>query len=139
MSWSQPKLDWKESDYFTFDDFQRIVNNIYYLRDELVQNGISVSGVATFDLTQGKATIPYVSVINALEQSIRVLVLSQTSDMEPDVITWYPVTSEQYVRNPNYLDWLRWEQQLQGVMNKLNITALSRVHSNEFYSEEVTV
>lgn len=138
MAWTQPKLDWKESDYFTFDDFQRIINNVYYLRDALQDLGLEVTGVASFDTTRGNATIPYVSTINALEQSIRILVLSQSPNAEVPVITWFPINSKQYTRNPNYLDWLRWEQQLQSVMTTLNLATLSYVYSNEFYSEEIS-
>ena len=138
MAWTQPKLNWKESDNFTFDDFQRIINNVYFLRDALKDFGLSVEGVSTFDLSRGTATIPYVSVINSLEQSIRILVLCQAPNAEVPVVTWFPINSKQYARNPNYLDWLRWEQQLQSVMTTLNLATLSYVYTNEFYSEEVS-
>lgn len=138
MAWTTPKLNWRSSDYFTFNDFQRVVDNIYYLRDALIDYGLNVEGIPTFDLSRGAATMPYVSTINALEQSIRILVLSILPDAIIDTVTWYPITSDQHTRNPNYLDWLRWEQQLQSVQNALNLATLSYVYVNEFYSEEVS-
>lgn len=34
MAWSTPKTDWKATDAFNIDDFNRIKNNLKYLHDE---------------------------------------------------------------------------------------------------------
>ena len=33
MAWQIPKTDWKSSDYFNFEDYNRIKANLQYLRD----------------------------------------------------------------------------------------------------------
>lgn len=35
MAWTTPKTDWEGTDYFTADDWLRIVGNVKYIADEL--------------------------------------------------------------------------------------------------------
>lgn len=44
MSWTEPKTDWTENDYFNIEDYNRIKNNIAYLVEKISYVVIPVDG-----------------------------------------------------------------------------------------------
>lgn len=104
--WVDPKTNWVATDYFNLADWQRIVNNGLYV--------YSFIG-ATFsweDCTLADTmALPYYDIVNKLETNLLNLSTS------PNIVkvgftptTWKPRTADDYVRNPSFEDFNRWEQ-----------------------------
>lgn len=72
MSWSEPKVDWQPTDYINIEDFNRIRNNIEYLKEKANELYISfdfyIEGEKTY------SDMPYVEVWNNLEDSLQNIV-----------------------------------------------------------------
>ena len=70
--WLTPKTDWRESDYFNIEDYNRIIGNISYLKslaDELfvLQNSSSLGD------EKGYASMIYASEMNNVEDALESL------------------------------------------------------------------
>lgn len=137
MAWQTPKIDWKISDYYTFGDFQRLLDNVDYLKSYLDSQGQDTSSIQPIDTSDGVNTIPYVEIINVLEYNLSTLATLFSMSAYFDQVTWYPVLSDEYTRNPSYLDWIRWEQLTQLLYDSISAETRSYNYSNEFYSGEV--
>lgn len=79
MAWVTPKTDWKSTDYFNFEDANKIYANIIAVRQIMIQKGIPaaeipISGYSVSSLT----TIPYSNTWQALEDNIKVLTRRHT-------------------------------------------------------------
>lgn len=137
MTWQEPKIDWKVADYYTFNDFQRLIGNIEYLKNYQDSQGQDTSSVQSIDTSEGINTIPYVETINVLEANLEILAELFNMSAYFNQVTWYPVLSDDYTRNPSYLDWIRWEQLTQLLYDSISAETRSYNYSNEFYSGEV--
>lgn len=74
MNWISPKVDWTENDYINVTDYNRIKNNLLYLKD-LCGEIFLLPGfdeMATKDVTQ----FPYADELNAIENNIESLNLN---------------------------------------------------------------
>lgn len=137
MAWQEPKINWKVTDYYTFSDFQRLLGNIDYLKSYQDSRGQDTSGVQSIDTSEGINTIPYVEIINVLESNLGALAELFNMHEHFDQVTWYPVRSDEYTRNPSYVDWIRWEQITQLLYDSITAETRAYNYSNEFYSGEV--
>ena len=137
MAWQEPKINWKVTDYYTFSDFQRLLGNIDYLKSYQDSRGQDTSGVQSIDTSEGVNTIPYVEIINVLESNLGALAELFNMHEHFDQVTWYSVLSDEYIRNPSYVDWIRWEQITQLLYDSISAEARAYNYSNEFYSGEV--
>ena len=137
MAWQEPKINWKVTDYYTFSDFQRLLGNIDYLKSYQDSRGQDTSSIQSIDISEGINTIPYVEIINALESNLGALAELFNMHEHFDKVTWYSVLSDEYIRNPSYVDWIRWEQITQLLYDSISAETRAYNYSNEFYSGEV--
>lgn len=140
MSWTQPKLDWKPVDYYSVADLRRVADNLLYLRTSATNLlGATFEQFGDIDTSAGTLTIPYVSTINWIETRLQLLWQAIDPEHAPTAVQWYARTSDSYVRNPNYQDWTRWEQQSADLRQAfINHTRTSIVWMcNEIQSGEV--
>lgn len=71
MEWITPKTDWTRSDYFTYEDYNRIRNNLLYLNEKL--NGVYPEKYVELDLGEPKTGYGdkyYPSEFNAFENAL---------------------------------------------------------------------
>lgn len=112
MLWVTPKTNWKEQDYFYLSDWLRITSNteyITYLFGGNISALLDTTLVTTDDL-------PFYDLVNNLEENLQYVYTLYTQytqyfpgSITHDKITWFPVTSSSYTRNPSYIDFNRWE------------------------------
>ena len=69
MAWSTPKTDWVSTDFINAKDYNRIANNLYYLRNDAK----SLYGeIQLIEMETGKkyTDLPFVDIFNAIEQNL---------------------------------------------------------------------
>jgi hypothetical protein len=69
MAWIEPKLNWLESDYMNFVDWNRIENNILELRNYLVSIQYNPPAITT-NTTRNNLSIDFLSSINRIEANL---------------------------------------------------------------------
>lgn len=69
MAWIEPKTNWKASDYFNAEDYNRIIGNIAYLRSYLDNLFIGLTDVSLGDEKTYKSLF-YAREMNAIEQAL---------------------------------------------------------------------
>lgn len=119
--WSTPKTDWKSIDYFNIDDWQRIRSNLEHLRTWLQNLKISGPPLLETDTGRGYDELPYVHLVNNMEQNLATLREIFGISFTEDVVqkTWYQHLDMEYISNPTYADWNRWETILQLVYESI--------------------
>ena len=112
--WSTPKVDWKPIEYFNIEDWQRIRGNLEYLRDRLHAMGTRMPALLETDTGRGYSELPYVHLVNNMEQNLADLREILGADFTEEVAqkTWYARLDSMYTSNPTYQDWNRWERVL---------------------------
>lgn len=109
--WTTPKVDWKATDYYNIEDWQRVRNNLEYLRDWLQNLKTSGPPLLETDTGRGYNELPYVHLVNNMEENLaelqEILGVSLTEDVARK--TWYDRLDIMYAGNPTYQDWNRWE------------------------------
>lgn len=113
--WTEPKTDWSSDDYFNLKDYNRIKNNISYLRDlalEVYTNfPFEVMGSDKTSYTQ----YPYADEFNAMENNLE-LMRKNTFLFDNSVSKhWY-----ENQKTPNYEDFNRLERACLLFYNGLN-------------------
>ena len=139
MSWVNPKTDWRSNDYFNVGDWERIVNNIQYLANAYPNYELQSPNLANINLDRDALSLPYVSLINKLEQNLTLLydILNEPDEVQWQKVIWYNRLDSNYVRNPDYTDWIRWEKLLLDIYNVISKFVKMSYISNEFISGEV--
>ena len=69
MAWIEPKTNWKSTDYFNIEDYNRIVGNLTYLKDlslELFKDFTTEDMVGSKDYS----SMIYAREINAIENNL---------------------------------------------------------------------
>lgn len=109
--WSQPKVDWQPTNYFNIEDWQRIRSNLEHLRSWLLNAGFISDPLLDTDTGRGYAELPYVYLVNNMEQNLASLQETFGTSFTEDVAqkTWYDRLDEMYSGNPTCNDWSRWE------------------------------
>lgn len=103
--WIEPKTDWVESDIIRYTDYNRIKNNIAYLRE------LSLTVYLDFpftDMGNDKSSYeqyPYSDEFNALEDNLESLRQNTFLFDDSDPKQWY-----ENQRTPNYEDFNRLER-----------------------------
>lgn len=121
--WTQPKVNWKSTDYFNIEDWQRIRANFEHLRNWMLDAGFGKTLFLGTELGLGCAEIPYIMLVNNMESNLaslrEIFGVSFTEDVAQK--TWYARLDAMYTGNPTFADWNRWE------------TILLRVHESIQY------
>lgn len=109
--WSTPKVDWRSIDYYNIEDWQRVRSNLVYLRSLLHDRVAHMPPLLETDTDRGYDELPYVHLINNMEQNLADLQEVFGIDFTEDVPqkTWYSRLDDLYSSNPTYQDWNRWE------------------------------
>ena len=109
--WSQPKVTWQPTDYFNIEDWQRIRSNLEHIHSWLQNAGVSKPRLLDTDTGRGYAELPYVYLVNNMEENLanlqKVFGVSPLEDTLQK--TWYMRVDIRYISNPTYADWNRWE------------------------------
>jgi hypothetical protein len=69
MAWITPKTDWLATDFYNFDDINRVENNTVEVRSYLVSIGYNIPSIVTITNRVGKS-YDLVSSINRLEANL---------------------------------------------------------------------
>ena len=69
MAWQTPKTNWKSTDYFNYQDYERIRNNILYLK-ELVDQVYATITLDTMTAKSGYSDFVYADEFNAFENNL---------------------------------------------------------------------
>lgn len=102
--WQEPKTDWLPTDYFNFEDYNRIKNNIAYLREQALKLYIDFPFTEMGDDKAGYADFPYAEEFNALEDNLESLNDNTYAFYEGENKNWYANN-----RTPTFEDFNRLE------------------------------
>lgn len=110
--WTTPKVDWKSTDYYNIEDWQRVRNNLEHLCTWLREHSVPIPTLLITDTGRGNDELPYVHLINNMEKNLAELRKVFGTDFTEDVSqkTWYARLDALYKSNPTYQDWNRWER-----------------------------
>ena len=109
--WATPKVNWHSMDFYNIEDWQRVRNNLEHLRSCLENLKTTLPPLKSTDIGSGYDAIPYVHIVNNMEQNLATLREAFGVDFTGDVAqkTWYERVDSLYTSNPTYQDWNRWE------------------------------
>lgn len=135
MSWTTPKVDWTSQDYYSTVAWNRVRTNMQEVAQLCPTIDKPEPVILDISISRGSFSLPYVSLVNALEQSL--LNISNALD-DPLIahfnkVTWYARKSSNYTHNPSYQDWIRWEQFLLTAY-----TAISLMDKFNYVCAEIT-
>ncbi len=91
-NWTTPKTDWQPTDYINYPDINRIVNNLYYLR-EIGSYFFAIGEYTEMLEKSGYTFYRFASEINAIEDNLETL---NTDSMDYDI----GETQTYYANNP---------------------------------------
>lgn len=103
--WQEPKTDWAADDYVNLSDYNRIKNNIAYLRELALKVYVDFPWT---DMGSDKASCeqyPYADEFNALENNLESLRQNTFLFDDSDPKQWY-----ENQKTPNYEDFNRLEK-----------------------------
>ncbi|EEG89719.1 hypothetical protein NQ556_08840 [Coprococcus comes ATCC 27758] len=87
--WQEPKIDWVSTDSFNFEDYNRIKNNIAYLREMALPFYSTVPFEDMGDDKNGYNEFPYAEEFNRLENNLELLRNSTFIFNNEEKKTWY--------------------------------------------------
>ncbi len=87
--WQEPKIDWVSTDSFNFEDYNRIKNNIAYLRKMALSFYSTVPFEDMGDDKNGYNEFPYAEEFNRLEDNLELLRNSTFIFNNEEKKTWY--------------------------------------------------
>lgn len=76
MAWQTPKTNWKISDFFNYSDYNRIVGNLDFLKNEISDLIDSVDGYTQLETNKDYNSIFYSEEMNAIENNLEALNLT---------------------------------------------------------------
>lgn len=119
--WSTPKTNWKTTDFYNIEDWRRVRSNLEHLCSVLPSLGMNVPPLLETDTGRGYNELPYVHLVNNMEENLANLMEFFGIDFTADVArkTWYDRVHEMYTSNPSYQDWNRWELILKRVYESI--------------------
>lgn len=86
--WKEPKTDWSESDYFNYEDYNRIKNNIAYLQGVALTLYADVSMKEMGSDKASYADFPYADEFNSLEDNLESLMNDTFAFADTDKKMW---------------------------------------------------
>lgn len=109
--WTTPKVNWQSFDYFNIEDWQRVRSNLEHVRSWMLSAGLGPSPLLDTDTGRGYEELPYVHLVNNMEENLAKLQKTFGVSFTEDVAqkTWYERLDTMYRSNPTYQDWNRWE------------------------------
>ena len=103
--WTEPKTDWKSEDYVDISDYNRIKNNISYLRELALKIYVNFPWTDIGVDKTSSAQYPYADEFNALENNLESLRQNTFLFDDSDPKQWY-----ENMKTPNYEDFNRLER-----------------------------
>ena len=103
--WTEPKTDWVSTDYFNLTDYNRIKNNIAYLRELALEVFVYFPWEDMGDDKSSYAEYPYADEFNALEDNLEYMRENTFLFDDTDAKQWYANQ-----RVPSYEDFNRLEK-----------------------------
>lgn len=103
--WTNPKTDWVSTDFFNLSDYNRIKNNIDYLREKALELYIDFPFEDMGVDKTSYAQYPYADEFNALEDNLESLRQNTFLFDDSAPKQWY-----ENQRTPNYEDFNRLER-----------------------------
>lgn len=103
--WQEPKTDWVAEDYFNYSDYNRIKNNISYLRERALEVYVNFPFETMGSDKTSYAQYPYADEFNALENNLESLKQNTFLFDDSNSKQWY-----ENQRTPNYEDFNRLER-----------------------------
>lgn len=97
--WTEPKTNWTDTDYFNYTDYNRIKNNIEYLRSLSLDLYLDFPYEDMGDDKTGYADFPYADEFNVMENNLE--------SMKNNTFGFYFTDKKQWYDNqptPNYED-----------------------------------
>ena len=73
MAWITPKVDWTSDDYINFTDYNRICNNLNWVKDEANELGFSYPDWEVMTLAEDYSSLPYPSMFNTMIDNYNLL------------------------------------------------------------------
>ena len=73
MAWITPKVDWTSDDYINFTDYNRICNNLNWVKDEANELGFSYPGWEVMTLATDYSDNPYADMWNTVVDNYNLL------------------------------------------------------------------
>jgi hypothetical protein len=119
--WTAPKVNWKQTDFYNIEDWQRVRSNLEHVLSWMLNAGFSPKPLLDTDTGRGYAELPYVHLVNNMEVNLASLQETFGVSFTEDVAqkTWYGRLDMLYSSNPTYRDWNRWEIILQRVYESI--------------------
>lgn len=113
--WQEPKTDWTAGDYVNLSDYNRIKNNIAYLRELALKVYVDFPWADMGADKTSYGQYPYADEFNALENNLESLRQNTFLFDDSDPKQWY-----ENQRTPNYEDFNRLERACLLFYNGLN-------------------
>lgn len=119
--WTTPKVNWQSTDYYNIEDWQRVRSNLEHLHTWLQNLKASGPPLLETDTGRGYNELPYVYLVNNMEENLANLQETFGVNFVEDVArkTWYDRLDIMYESNPTYADWNRWETILKRVYESI--------------------
>lgn len=115
MAWTTPKTNWVATDFINYTDYERVRNNILYLRD-LASTVYAEITLENMTAKSGFSAYPYASEFNTLERNLHHIFNSiNTIPSIGTMMTFYDNGA-----TPNYAEWNRIESACLSMYNTLN-------------------
>lgn len=102
--WQEPKTDWTVNDYFNYTDYNRIKNNIAYLREQALKLYINFPFTEMSSDKEGYSDFPYAEEFNAMEDNLESLKNNTYAFYDGEHKNWYANN-----RTPTFEDFNRLE------------------------------
>ena len=103
--WQEPKTDWTADDYVNMSDYNRIKNNIAYLRELALKVYVDFPWTDMGVDKTSYAQYPYANEFNALENNLESLRQNTFLFDDSEQKQWY-----ENMKTPNYEDFNRLER-----------------------------
>lgn len=87
--WAEPKVDWAETDYINYIDYNRIKNNIEYLRELALKLFPDFLFSDMGNDKSGYSEIPYADEFNLIEENLEGIRDNTYKFYSTDSKTWY--------------------------------------------------
>ena len=72
MAWTTPKTNWVSTDFINFEDYNRIIDNLAYIKD-LADKYYSIIGYVEQEDVADEYVLPFISLYNTVEQNLEEL------------------------------------------------------------------
>lgn len=119
--WITPKDSWRPVDFYNIEDWKRVRTNLEHIHSWLQALKVTVPALLPTDSGKEYDEMPYVHLVNNMEQNLATLLLVFGTDFVGGVApkVWYERLDEMYTSNPTYEDWNRWEYILKCVYESI--------------------